>query len=47
MNLLRFLAIVYKDEEKMLYPYTTKGGNLSFHLNDYQFINFEDVKLTD
>lgn len=43
---MRMLAIVLSEHKKMFYPYTTKGGNLSFRLNDYYlFADFEEVNI--
>src|SRR5690625_4268907 len=41
---LRFLAIVFPEQKKMFYPFTTRHGNLSFYFNDYYlFANFDEA----
>lgn len=43
-DLLRFNTVLLEEKEKIFYPFTTKKGNLSFRINDYQlFSNFDSV----
>ncbi|SEP75350.1 CDP-glycerol:poly(glycerophosphate) glycerophosphotransferase [Virgibacillus subterraneus] len=43
---LRFNTIILEEKEKIFYPFTTKEGNVSFRINEYQmFGTFEEVYL--
>ncbi|ASN04122.1 CDP-glycerol glycerophosphotransferase family protein [Virgibacillus necropolis] len=45
---LRFNTIIFTEIEKIFYPFTTKKGNVSFRMNDYQlFSTFDEVQLSN
>ncbi|ASK62145.1 CDP-glycerol--glycerophosphate glycerophosphotransferase [Virgibacillus phasianinus] len=45
---LRFNTIILSEREKIFYPFTTKKGNVSFRINEYQlFCNFDEIKLSN
>lgn len=45
-DLLRFNTVLLEETEKIFYPFTTKKGNVSFRINDYElFSTFDSVEV--